>query len=295
MLDDTSNHNKELSVAKYPNEILFKNIDYRILHKVLRKYDNLAYNKLKKKYEKLRSTKEFLTDDKYLGNIKIIIYSTKPKDCKITQEQYFHVCKNILSKVSTLIMQKDDKYVGTKEFKPKKLKDIITDKKIQVAVKENDSCGVSQKECNEEELRLDLSNKSWFAFKDNFGTTEEKAFVKYFDSFINKIQDKYNEIHLIRNERQLKLFSFDEGKRFEPDYLLILNKKDGKPQYYHIFIEVKGTVYLQSDKWKEDFLLQIEKLGTITIADDEKYKIIGLPFFNLAERFTQFDIALKKF
>lgn len=295
LLDDTSNHNKELSVAKYPNEIFFKNIDYRILHKVLRKYDNLAYNKLKKKYEKLRSTKEFLTDDKYLGNIKIIIYSTKPKDCKITQEQYFHVCKNILSKVSTLIMQKDDKYVGTKEFKPKKLKDIITDKKIQVAVKENDSCGVSQKECNDEELRLDLSNKSWFAFKDNFGTTEEKAFVKYFDSFINKIQDKYNEIHLIRNERQLKLFSFDEGKRFEPDYLLILNKKDGKPQYYHIFIEVKGTVYLQPDKWKEDFLLQIEKLGTITIADDEKYKIIGLPFFNLAERFTQFDIALNKF
>ena len=52
---------------------------------------------------------------------------------------------------------------------------------------------------------------------------------------------------------------------------------------------------MQPDKWKEDFLLQIEKLGTITIADDEKYKIIGLPFFNLAERFTQFDIALNKF
>lgn len=137
-----------------------------------------------------------------------------------------------------------------------------------------------------------MSNKSWFVFKDNFGTTEEKSFVKYFDSFINKIQDKYDEIHLIRNERQLKLFSFDEGKRFEPDYLLILNKKDREPKYYHVFIEVKGTIYLQPDEGKEDFLLQIEKLGTITIADDEKYRIIGLPFFNLAERFARFDTAL---
>ena len=291
LLDDSDNHDKELSVAKYPTETLFKNIDYRILHKALRKFDNLAFNKLKKKYENLQSTKEFLTDDKYLGNIKIIINSTQQKD-EITQSQYFYACKNILGRVSTLIMQKDDKYVGTREFKAKKLKDVITDKKIQVAIKENNGCGVSQKECNDEELRLDLSNKSWFAFKDNFGTTEEKAFVKYFDTFINKIQDKYDEIHLIRNERQLKLFAFDDGKRFEPDYLLILDKKGKKPQYYHIFIEVKGTVYLQPDKWKEDFLLQIEKEGSVTIADDDKYKILGLPFFNLTERYAQFDSAL---
>jgi len=291
LLDDTDNHGKELSVAKYPTEILFKNIDYRILHKALRKYDNLSFNKLKKKYEKLHSIKEFLTDDKYLGNIKIIIYTTQ-KENKITQNQYFQACKNILSRVSTLIMQKDDKYVGTKEFKAKKLKDVITDKKIQIAVKGHDSCGISQKECDDEELRLDLSNKSWFAFKDNFGTTEEKAFVKYFDTFINKIQDKYDEIHLIRNERQLKLFSFNEGQRFEPDYLLILNKKGKRPQYYHIFIEIKGTVYLQPDKWKEDFLLQIENEGATIIADNEKYKILGLPFFNLSERYNKFDNAI---
>ncbi len=293
LLDDTNKQDTESCVAIYSTEILFKHIDYRILHKALRKYDNLAFDRLKKKYVKLHSTREFLTGDKYLGNIKIII-NTNQKENEITQNQYLYVCKNILGRVSTLIMQKEDKYIGTKEFKAKKLKDVITDKKIQVFVKDNDSCGVSQKECADDEIRLDLSNKAWFAFKDNFGTTEEKAFVKYFDRLINKIHDKYDEIYLIRNERQLKLFSFDEGRRFEPDYILILDKKGMKPMYCNIFIEVKGKIYLQADKWKEDFLLQLEKESIITIADDDKYKIIGFPFFNIAERQSQFNEAMTK-
>ena len=99
---------------------------------------------------------------------------------------------------------------------------------------------------------------------------------------------------MIRNERQLKLFSFDEGRRFEPDYILILDKKGMKPMYCNIFIEVKGKIYLQADKWKEDFLLQLEKESIITIADDDKYKIIGFPFFNIAERQSQFNEAMTK-
>ncbi len=287
LLDDTENYNKELSVAKYPTEILFKNIDYRILNKALRKFENLTFDKLKKKYINLQSTREFLTDDNYLGNIQMILYT--PQEKEISQSQYFQAGKNILEKVSKLISKKDDQYIGTKEFKAKKLKDIITDKKIQVAVKNNDGCGISQKDCNDEELRLNLSDKSWFAFKDNYGTTEEKAFVKYFGNYINKIRDKYDDIYLIRNERQLKLFSFQEGRRFEPDYILILTKSGEKPKYYHIFIEVKGTIYLETDKWKEDFLLEIEKEGSILIANDDKYKIIGLPFYNTDERYNEFD------
>lgn len=108
----------------------------KVLNKAVRQYKNLTFDKLKKKYKNLSSTKEFLTDSKYLGNIKIIIYSSK-KD-SITPIQYFLAVKNVLNRVSTLIVQKEDTYIGTKEFKAKKLKDIITDKKIKVTIKEND-------------------------------------------------------------------------------------------------------------------------------------------------------------
>ena len=33
-----------------------------------------------------------------------------------------------------------------------------------------------------EDFRMDLSEKDWFVFTDHYGTTEEKRFVKYFDS-----------------------------------------------------------------------------------------------------------------
>lgn len=51
----------------------------------------------------------------------------------------------------------------------------------------------------------------------------------------------------------------------------------------------------KNDKWKKDFLLKIEEQGipTKTYVDDNKYKIIGLPFFNREFRMEEFDVSLK--
>ena len=105
---------------------------------------------------------------------------------------------------------------------------------------------------------------------------------------------KCDEIYLVRNERipTLNIYGFDKGKRFEPDFLLFLQKKgtDGYLQE-QIYIEPKGSHLIEKDKWKEDFLLKIENQGipTKTYVDDNKYKIIGLPFFNREFRLEKFD------
>ena len=55
--------------------------------------------------------------------------------------------------------------------------------------------------------------------------------------------------------------------------------------HYQIFIEPKGKPYLELDKWKENFLQQLEKEGKIDqLWDDKKYTIWGMPFFNETER-----------
>ncbi|HBC30829.1 MAG TPA: hypothetical protein DC024_06245, partial [Clostridiales bacterium] len=83
---------------------------------------------------------------------------------------------------------------------------------------------------------------------------------------------------------------------FEPDFLLILQKKnaDGYLQE-QIYIEPKGNHLLEKDKWKEDFLLRIEAEGIPVkkYVDDNEYRIVGLPFFNQDYRMESFESAIK--
>ena len=102
---------------------------------------------------------------------------------------------------------------------------------------------------------------------------------------------------MVRNEREFHLYSFNDGERFEPDYVIFLQRAetDGFEQL-QIFVEPKGTMLLEKDKWKEDFLLQMEKaaIPVKTFVDNNQYKIWGLHFFNQDQRMKEFDEDIKR-
>ena len=133
--------------------------------------------------------------------------------------------------------------------------------------------------------------EDWFVYTDNFGTSEEKAFIAFFKGYVDKLRQEYSRIYLIRNEREFHIYSFDDGYRFEPDYVLFLQKDntDGYEQL-QIFIEPKGDHLLDKDKWKEEFLLQLkDKAKVVNLPQaDNNYKIFGLHFFNQSSRMTEF-------
>ena len=145
--------------------------------------------------------------------------------------------------------------------------------------------------------KLDLSKEDWYVFDDNYGTSEEKAFVAYFKQYADELKGKYDKVYLIRNERQLHIYSFAGGERFEPDYLLFLqsDKSDGYEQI-QVFIEPKGTGLIPKDQWKEDFMLEMKAkaVPVVTFADDNRYKIWGFHFFNHEVRNAVFADDMKK-
>lgn len=162
----------------------------------------------------------------------------------------------------------------------------------------NGGKGCSQNNCSKEEYRLDLRKESWYVFNDNYGTGEEKLFIKYFKTSIEpKLKEKKLEYYVVRNERipELAIYSFEAGKRFEPDFLLFVRKKqvDGNLSYQG-YIEPKGTHLLERDAWKESFSLEIEKKATTNGLLDHNYKIVGLPFFNQENRLEEFEEAINK-
>ncbi len=269
--------------------------NYSIVHKALRQFNIFKFDVLQQYYPNLKSTRQFITDSHYLGNIKINI---KISNDEITNEQLYIACKRVVEKISNGISDIEETFEGTKEFKPRKICEVFRDKTVSYTDPHGDGQGVSQSQgAISEHLKVNLLDEDWFVFTDNFGTSEEKEFVAYFKDHVQDLKNKYEKVYLIRNERQLKLFSFNGGERFEPDYVLIMTKQNVSiTEQYQIFIEPKGSHLIPKDSWKEAFLLEIENSGVPikTLVDDNNYKIIGFPFFNKKERQAQFNEVMNR-
>ena len=274
--------------------IKFKDVDMNILLGAIDCFEELRFDILKEKYPSLTSKKEFLTSDKFLGNSKIeLIYSND----MVSGKDIFLALKNALSKVASHIISLKPEYIGSTEFSPKLLKDVLKDKKIYLEkIDYNGGKGASQNDCVNEEYRLDLQNEKWYVFNDNYGTSEEKLFLKYFKLSIEpKLKAKNLEYYVIRNERipDLAIYSFEGGERFEPDFLLFVRKKKNEGSLtYQGYIEPKGEHLLYEDSWKEDFSLQIEEKHSTCGILSNNYKIIGFPFFNKERKIEEFEKAI---
>lgn len=288
VLDDVSSDKK---VETYSVITSFKEIaaiNYSTVNRALRQFDVFKFNTLKSYFPNIKSTYEFITDGNYLGNIKIKItskYKTLPMDV------VYRACVNVLSKIALKISAIEEVYEGTTEFKAHYLREYIKDKSVNVKPISG-SIGYSQNDASVGVNRLDLSAEDWFVFNDNYGTSEEKAFVRYFKDYVDTLRSKYDKVYLLRNERQIHLYSFDGGERFEPDYILYLCKDRADCiEQLIVFVEPKGTHLITDDKWKEDFLLELKEkaIPTVTFVDDNKYKIWGFHFFNTECRSVEFS------
>lgn len=278
------------SVETHSITMTFKeiaDINYSTVNRALRQFDVFKFNTLKSYFPNIKSTYEFVTDENYLGNIKIKVTS---KYKALPMNIVYRACVNVLSKIALKISAIEEVYEGTTEFKAHYLHEYIRDKSINVKPISG-SIGVSQNDASVGTNRLDLSVEDWFVFNDNYGTSEEKAFVRYFKDYVDTLRSKYDKVYLLRNERQIHLYSFDGGERFEPDYILYLckNRVDSVEQLI-VFVEPKGTHLIDTDKWKEDFLLELKEkaIPTVTFVDDNKYKIWGFHFFNTECRSVEF-------
>lgn len=261
------------------------NINYAIVQKALCKYPIYKFNTLVSYFPNLPSTREFITSAKYLGGITLAITSKyKIPPLSILNK----ACSIVLGKIANVISGIEVTYAGTREFTAKPFHEVFKAKKMNVELKAEGSTGYSQNDATvPAPWRLNLADEDWFVFEDNFGTSEEKAFVAYFKTYVDVLKRKYDKVFLVRNERQLAIYSFESGDRFEPDYILFLikNTADGYLQK-QIFIEPKGTHLLKQDAWKEEFLLQLEAnaIPITKFADGNQYEIGGIHFFNAGDK-----------
>lgn len=284
-----------------PKKILvkkFKDINYNILSGAAESYRELRFSVLQEKYPHLQSMREFLTSDDYLGNNSLEIHYSADR---VRGRDIFDGLVLAFNDIASYVLGLKPEFEGSKEFYPKKISDVIKDKSIYVShVDEHGGTGASQNDNINENLQLSLFDMDWYVFTDNYGTSEEKLFLKYFQREIEPLLAQKNiKFFLIRNERipELAIYSFKDGERFEPDFLLFVEKESASGQQdFQFYVEPKGGHLLEKDEWKEKFLAQINEESKIVesaISKHQHYEVIGLPFYNEEYRHAKFDEALK--
>lgn len=260
----------------------------------LARYDALRFEALKHYFPHLDSAREFITSTDYLGETEITFQSDTEgltaTDLRAGLDKVFLAVVSYLAGIKVT-------YRGTTQFEAKRLNEVLRNKRLQIANPVEGGIGTSQSSDTDSSRRVNLQNAEWYVYSDNYGTSEEKAFVKYFSSVVGDLEKEFDEVFLVRNERlaQLAIYSFETGERFEPDFLLFLRKKGQPYQQQQIYVEPKGTHLLEADKWKEDFLLELTNSAVphTKYVDNTEYRIIGVPFYNSDRPMDEFRTAFQ--
>lgn len=262
-----------------------------LVREAINRIDFYNFKNIKKYFPPADCAEKFIS--KYLEDVAIRISGPKELLDNLGQNEKLDMAVDILEQISvaTQVTKKENK--GSFEFGAHKISDIFKDKILQIA---SDSSRVKEME------EIDLEGRGWFAQNEIWGTGEEESFLKFFDETVDSLKKKYEQVAVMRNEKHFKIFNFDDGQPFEPDFVLFLREKKTKKELlWQVFIEPKGNQFLDEDGefqkgkegWKEKFLLQIAEnynldLGKFTIQNKD-FKLVGLPFYNedLKEKFEE--------
>lgn len=243
--------------------------------------DFFHFTNLRTYFPQLNSASEFITSETYLNGVIVSVRGLPDDLDNLTARQKLNIAQYVLHQIESGVKRESVEYIGTKDFKPYPIKDRFTDKVLKLRI-EGES-GLSWTESNVPGLdQIDLSGKDWHAYDDSYGTDQEKHFIKYMHDQEARLREVYDDFYLLRNEKAVKLYDFDTGRAFEPDFVLFLRKKGQEAStILQLFIEPKGDQLRPQDDWKQDFLEQVKTKARIeTVFQGRDYTVLGLPFFN---------------
>ena len=280
VLDDSSDI-QQMAEADQRN-IPVRDIPFHIVRTAIVRNPFFAFKSLKTYFPYIKSIREFIKADEYLGGLSITLQGDERY--LFSNETYLVAMTGLLNRIASELRQNTKEYKGTERFKPNGISSVFTDKTLKLV--EGSERIINHKQ---------FVDREWYVFNANYGTSEEKAFVRMLDGEIDRLKEKYDGIYLVRNERHFKIYNFDDGRAFEPDFVLFLRERNGNMLTYQIFIEPKGRHLKEHDQWKEDFLTKIKErfaekvLEFRTQRGTQKYKLVGVPFYN-----SQNDIPFKE-
>lgn len=254
----------------------FPDLGLNVLRHALDSNPFFRFDRLKRHLPRMSGMVEFMTGAEFLGGLKLEVKGPKATLDTLGQREMLMLARGALTEVEVRIAANSHDYVGTREFQPHALTKTVDDVTLTVG-------GSYRTRWADwpESGGIDLAAQSWFAHDDCFGTTEELKFIRFIHDRIDQLRRDHGEVRLIRNEKAVKIYAFEDGAAFEPDFLLFLEHDfDGGAAMVQLFIEPKGSHIAAGEEWKQRFLASIEAQAEVPNFHGKAYKLRGLPFFN---------------
>ena len=287
------------SIVSEPVSRKFKLVDFggSVLTHAMDANPFFHFNNLQSYFPRLTSSTEFQSSNVYLGSISVSVRGLAEHIDQLTARQKLDISQYVLKELEECVRCNSVEFVGSKNFKPHRINNCFADKTIKQRA--HGESGRSWQESKLSELEgIDLETKDWYVYDDSYGTDQEKYFINFLNEHEHELRKGYDDFYVLRNEKAVKLFGFENGQGFEPDFVLFLCRTTEETVTVHqLFIEPKGEHLMERDAWKESFLTDIENQGKlITRLLDQKYFVYGLPFFNVVEdSYRGFEKAFERF
>ena len=247
------------------------------------------FNRLRKFFPSLASMRDFAADDNYLGGLSITFGGDKGEQ---SPREQLSAMGGLLQKIENDIRAQHSESEGTREFKPRPMRKVFTDKTLKF------SAANPRTRADDAFNRL-VAEESWFGFDSAYCTSEEKNLVHLLSRKIPEMREQHDNIYLLRNEGHFTLYNFADGRGFKPDFAMFLRDKKGKTLVYQIFLEPKGSHLQAHDRWKAKFLDEITAKfgGKLLAGAGNRFRLVGLPFYNSESEndfMEKLDAALAK-
>ena len=259
VLDNETQQKKDIKLSEIPKHII---------RFALSQNPFFYFNNLTRYFPNIESLSNFIESSDYLEGLEITFNGTQTRLSEITHFDYLQALQGLLQNIEAEIKSNLTEYEGS-GYINRYIHEVFKNKEIKV-----------YKGSERADGQFDVvSEPQWYVYNANYGTIEEKKFVKMFARRFEKLEKNFENIYLIRNERELKIYD-KLGRVFEPDFVLFCKQKSGEEFTYQIFIEPKGNQLKAYDKWKEDFLKEIRDKKEVIEIHSDKYLITGVPFYN---------------
>ena len=270
-------------------DIRLVDLEQNIVQAAIARHPFFKFSSLKQYFPQLTSMQEFRMSRDYLGGL-AITFKGDFSYLKENPSEKLTACCDLLDKIETELQKRITDYEGTTEFHEERINAIFTGKKLKFSA-DNPRINLESQMFDERFVSV----RDWYAFNGLYGTSEERGLVKFLSRWISQLEETYEDIYLLRNERHFSLYNFSDGRAFEPDFVLFLRETNGELLTYQLFIEPKGKHLMQQDQWKEDFLKEIRaKCDSQLLIENKKYSVVGVGAFYNEEHQDKFRAKFNK-
>ena len=257
-------------------DLRVSDMGFHIVRNALARNDFFSFKNLKTYFPHIRSVRDFIEGEDYLGGLAITFQGDPKVLYDLPNEAIFDAMTGLLKQIESDMRANTTEYRGTDNFEPNSVRAVFYDKTLKL--NEN-----SERADGDEQF---VASRDWYVHQANYGTSEEKAFVRMLERQIDWLKERYDSIYLARNERHFQIYNIEDGQAFEPDFVLFLREKNGTILTYQMFVEPKGKHLKEHDRWKEEFLKRVTQnswgkpVEFNTLGGKQKYNLIGVPFYN---------------